>query len=350
MQDCQETSINGGGLLAQRAKRRQSAYWSDRAIAKARGQFYRQIRDFFDARDFVETETPLLSQHLIPESAIEIFRTTLTHPHRSGDELYLTPSPEVYMKILISEGIGDCYQLTKSFRNAEHYSARHQAEFTMLEWYAMGRTYLDNIQVTQALLKTLAPSAHPETRDLFENFVEIDMRTLVHEQVGIDIAKCPDVERLKQAAVAAGFSDYAQVSEDWEDLFNRIFISHVEPALPADQTVFLKDYPAQIPTTAKRRGEVYERWEFYMRGWEIANCYTEEAGYAQMHQLFESEKKLKAQMMTPHHVDFDYLEIFREGFPLCSGVALGVDRLFAIYMNAPNLDAVSLFPMSDVLR
>lgn len=338
------------GLVGQRSERRQVALWGDREIAKARSQFYRQIRDFFDARDFVETETPLLSQHLIPESAIEIFRTTLMHPHRGGDELYLTPSPEVYMKILISEGIGDCYQLTKSFRNAEHYSARHHAEFTMLEWYAMGQTYLDNIEATQALLRALAPSAHPESRTLFENFVEIDMRTLVQTQVGIDIADCSTYEALCEAALAAGFEDYVAASEDWEDLFNRIFISHVEPALPADQTVFLKDYPAQIPTTAKRRGTVYERWEFYMRGWEIANCYTEEAGYDQMHQLFESEQKLKDQMMTPHHVDFDYLEIFRQGFPLCSGVALGVDRLFAIHKNAPSLDAVSLFPMGDVLR
>lgn len=345
-----EHGLSIGECTRARLARQKNLLWPDRDLARARSQFYRKIRDFFDRRDFVETETPLLSQHLIPESAIEVFRTMLTHPHRASDELYLTPSPEIYMKILISEGIGNCYQLTKSFRNAEHYSDRHQAEFTMLEWYAMGQTYLENIETTQALLRVLAPSAHPESRTLFENFAEINMRDLVYQKVGIDLLSCESFEALCHAARAAGFEAYVAASESWEELFNRIFISHIEPTMPRDRTIFLKDYPAQIPTTAKRRNQVYERWEFYMRGWEMANCYTEEAAYEQMHQLFQSEQALKDNMMTPHRVDYDYLEIFRKGFPLCSGVALGVDRLFAIHQNAPSLDAVSLFPMGAALR
>jgi len=323
---------------------------SPREIARSRSLFYRKIRDFFDGLDYVETETPILSPHLIPESSIEVFKTELTHPHKAADTLFLTPSPEVYMKILISEGIGDCYQLTKAFRNAEHYSPRHHAEFTILEWYAMNKDYNDNIQITKALLKALAPLCHPETRFLFENFEEVTITSLFQDYVSIDLEQCAEFSDFKQVASAAGFEHYAEQSTNWEELFNFIFVSHIENKLPQDKTLFVKEYPAQIPTTAKRNNHFYERWEFYMKGWEMANCYTEEARYDEMYALFKQEEAEKNKMMTPHVVDYDYLDIFKKDFPMCSGVALGVDRLLSIAMNAQSLDEVALFPFGNYLK
>ena len=331
------TRTNGHGL-------------TDRELAKTRSQFYAQIRDFFNQANYVETETPILSTHLIPESAIEIFKTRLNHPHRESDELYLCPSPEVYMKTLIAEGIGDCYQITKVFRNAEHYSQRHLAEFTMLEWYGMNQNYLDNIQTTQSLLKTLAPQAHPDTRHYFETFSEITMSDLFEQTVGFALDQCETLEQFKAHANAAGLNEYTECSKTWEDLFEFIFVAHVERSIPSDRTVFVKDYPAQIPTTAKRTGNTYERWEFYMSGWEMANCYTEECRYQEMHDLFKKEEALKNTMITPHTVNYDYLDIFKDTFPPCSGVAMGLDRLFALFINAQSLDETSLFPFSEQLK
>ncbi|MEJ2743407.1 MAG: hypothetical protein P8176_13245 [Gammaproteobacteria bacterium] len=262
----------------------------------------------------------------------------------------MTPSPELYMKVLIREGVGDCYQLSKVFRNAEHDGPRHHPEFTLLEWYAMERDYLDNLAITQALLKTLAPSAHPAVRHLFESFTEVTMQEVFLDTTGIDLNQCEAFDGFVEAAIRAGYADYALRSTEWEELFNRIFISDVEPKLPLDKTVFLKDYPAQIPTTARREGAVYERWEFYMNGWEMGNCYTEESRYDEMHALFRREQALKAKMMTPHPVDFDYLDIFDGAFPMCSGVAMGVDRVFAVHQHADSLDAVSLFPFGTPLK
>ena len=317
--------------------------YTKKQIAQARSQLYQSIRSFFNSKEYTETETPILSRHLIPESAIEIFATQLKHPHKEDETLYLTPSPEVYMKALISEGIGDCYQLTKSFRNAESYSSRHLIEFTMLEWYSMQQNYKDNIETTKNLLQSLAPLAHPQSRHLFENFSQVTMQQLFIDYVDIHLEECQDFSQFKAIASQKGFSEYAQKSESWEDLFHFLFVGHIENKLPDNKTIFVVDYPAQIPTTAKRSGDIYERWELYMRGWEMANCYTEETRYSEMQQLFENETVEKNKMMTPHNIDYNYLDIFHH-FPQCSGVALGVDRLFAVFMNLESLADVSLFP------
>ena len=316
---------------------------SKRELAFKRSQFYRAIRDFFDARAFVEVETPVLSESLIPESAIEVFASARMAHGEEPTPLYLTPSPEIYMKQLIAEGIGNCYQMTKSFRNGEHLGHRHQQEFTMLEWYAIEQDYKSNLQVTQELLQYLAPLAHEDVRHLFTSFRTTTMKALFVEYVDINLDNCDSLEDLKAEAIQAGFDDYAAKAESWEELFHFIFISHIENKLPQDKTLFICDYPAQIPTTAKQTGQYYERWEFYMKGWEIANCYSEEASYDGMHKLFLEEQTAKQDMLVPHAVSFDYLDIFKDNqFPACSGCALGVDRLFALALNAKSLADVNI--------
>jgi len=318
--------------------------FSKRDLAQARSQFYHSIRAFFDDRDYVEVETPLLSSHLIPESAIEVFATERVFSNGIKEQVFLTPSPEIYMKDLLSQGLGSCYQLTKSFRNMEESSKRHANEFTMLEWYGLAIDYKENIAQTQALLRHLAHHATNETRHLFTDFIEVTMSDLFKDIVQIDLEQAQTLEQLQQQATAVGFADYVAKAKDWETLFNFIFVSSVEPRLPLDKTVFVVDYPAQITTTARRNNQHYERWEFYSKGWEIANCYTEQADYHEMHALFTAEGALKQQMQVPHSVNFQYLEIFKDNkFPQCSGVALGVDRLLAVALNAESIQQISLF-------
>jgi len=314
-----------------------------RELALNRSKFYQDIRNFFNGLDYVEIETPILSTSLIPESAIEVFESQRVLSDGRCEPLFLTPSPEIYMKTLISEGIGDCYQLTKSFRNLEDASQKHANEFTMLEWYAMNFNYKDNIKVTQNLLRQLAPKASDATRHLFTDFIEVTMHELFHDYVNIDLAQAETLAQLQNQARKAGFSEYVDKSLTWGELFNFIFVAHIERQLPADKTVFVTNYPVQIPTTAKRNASHYERWELYMQGWEIANCYTEEARYDAMFDLFKQEAQLKLKMKVPHPVNYEYLNIFKNNaFPQCSGVALGVDRLFAVLQNAASLDEVSL--------
>lgn len=317
---------------------------NQREIARQRSQFYQAIRNYFHDLDYVETETPLLSSHLIPESAIEVFETKRIFSNGASEQAFLTPSPEIYMKKLISQGIGNCYQLTKSFRNLEDQSRKHANEFTMLEWYGMDINYFDNIAVIKALLQALVPLVHPDSQHLFTEFTQVTMHQLFLEYVNINLDEAVTLENLQAQARNAGFSGYVEKTENWEDLFNFIFVAHIENRLPQDKTVFVTDYPAQIATTARRRGNHYERWELYMQGWEIANCYTEEARYEEMLTLFQQEGAIKSRMKVPHPVNYEYLDIFKDDkFPPCSGAALGVDRLFAVAMNAQSLAEVALF-------
>ncbi len=314
-----------------------------RTIALKRSQFYQKIRQFFELENYVEVETPLLSPALIPESAIEVFATQSISPHGEMQSLYLTPSPEIYMKQLLAEGIGDCFQLCKSFRNAEQQGKRHQQEFTMLEWYSVSQNYRHNLKRTQKLLQFLASFATEETRHFFTEFQEKTMHELFMEFVNINLQQCQTLADFKHHATQAGFNDYALKADSWEALFHFIFISHIENKIPGNKTVFILDYPAQITTTAKAQNGFYERWEFYMKGWEIANCYSEETRFSVMQTLFEEEGHLKQQMQVPHKVDLSYLDIFKNNlFPHSSGCALGVDRLLAIALNAESLGDISL--------
>ncbi|NCC65549.1 MAG: elongation factor P--(R)-beta-lysine ligase, partial [Spirochaetia bacterium] len=108
-----------------------------KAAAQYRSHMNRIIRSFFDERGYTEVDTPLLSPTLIPESTIENFATRFENPFLPSSELYLVPSPEIYMKQLIAQGFGSIYQISHCFRNSEQLGHIHNPEFTMLEYYTM---------------------------------------------------------------------------------------------------------------------------------------------------------------------------------------------------------------------
>jgi lysyl-tRNA synthetase class 2 len=137
------------------------------------------------------------------------------------------------------------------------------------------------------------------------------------------------------------------------DLYNLIFIHAVEPNLPRDRPVALLDYPAFVPCLAQKRPDnrTVERWELYVRGIELANCYSEETDPQEVRRIFESEGRIKAHSaLVPHHINEDYWRIFlpKAGgapFPRCSGVALGLDRLIMVILERRTIDGVLPFPM-----
>ena len=124
-------------------------------MLKIRARLLQTVRSFFADRAYLEVDTPTLAPTLIPESHLEVFRTHFEHPDREARELYLTPSPEVWIKRLLAEGCGSVFQLGKSFRNGESVDRLHQPEFTMLEYYTVDADYLDSIAVTEELMDTV---------------------------------------------------------------------------------------------------------------------------------------------------------------------------------------------------
>lgn len=317
-------------------------------IAAKRSAIISQIRSFFQTKSYLEVETPILAPELIPESTIDIFETTFSSNFHGERQFYLIPSPEVFMKKLIALGSGSIFQITKSFRNNEQIGKDHNPEFTMLEWYTMGADYMDSIKTTEELFLSLA---NHETPDWFKPpFRRKSIEEVFNEYVSIDLSKCQSISLLKKEAVRLGLSP--DKTDSWEDIFNRIFLSFIEPELPKDRPIVLYNYPRQIQCLSKEiNGTPWrERWELYVNGNEIANCYTEETDSKKVKDFFEIEysKKAAAAGVIPD-IDINYYKKFDKNFPECSGVALGVDRLVMMLTGANSIEGVILFPFSAMV-
>ena len=320
-------------------------------MLRERAGIISETRRFFNTYGYLEVDVPLLSPDLIPESHLEVFRTEFISPYGENIELFLTPSPEIWMKRLIAEGSGSIFGITKSFRNYESVGRNHNPEFTMLEYYTVGADYLDSLKLTETYFSELTDRLKiPEgtARLLAPPFTRVTMAEAFDEYTGIDLEACGETEKLKDEAERLGH----ELSEEagWEEIFNLLFVQHVEPELPPDRPIALLDYPVQIPALAKQvRGKPwYERWELYVKGIELANCYTEENDPHAVRHFFSSEAALKTGCMVPHPVNPLYPEIFSH-FPPCSGVAMGLDRLVMLATGRSDIGGVIFFPFSDII-
>lgn len=319
--------------------------------ARIRARIIAEIRRFLTTEGYLEVETPILSPALIPERSIEVFATRYRNPFAADRSLYLIPSPEVWMKRLLAAGWPSLFQITKAFRNGESVGREHNPEFTILEYYAVEADYEDTFAVTGRLLSQLC--SLDETVSLVSEPSELSrlsVQEAFERYAGIDLEAHLTVEGLRHA-LAERRMQYGE-EDDVEALFNRLFVHLVEPRLAEYPAVALFDYPHAVPTTARRKSDTpwSERWELYLGGVEVANCYSEETDPEEVDRYFESETPAKQSALEPHPPDAGYREIFRQGFPRSSGVALGVDRLVQVLLGLGSIEGVILFPLSSIFR
>ncbi len=321
----------------------------DIEFLRQRAGIITSIRNFFDSRDYLETDTPLLAPHLIPESCLEVFETCCIPPEGSSlkkeKPYWLIPSPEIWMKQLIAAHHVSMYQICKCFRNGESTGKLHSPEFTMLEYYTMEADYIDSLNLTEELFAFLLKN-YTEER-LKPPFIKITMEEAFFEWAGFDLYKTADMgtDALAEECRRLGLEPMPNTS--LEDLYNMIFVHQVEPNLPKDKAVALMDYPAFVPCLAQKHknGRSMERWELYAGGIELANCYTEERNPEKVQQIFLSEQETKQKhALVPHKIDENYWKIFNN-FPKCSGTALGLDRLIMLMTGRSTIDSVLPFPM-----
>ena len=315
-----------------------------------RAEIIKKTREFFDNKNYLEIDTPILSPDLIPESCLEVFETSRLFPEGSRSErqpYWLIPSPEIWMKKLISRHGVSLYQICKCFRNGESSGFQHSPEFTMLEYYTMDAGYMESLGITEELFSHLLKCRYAE--DLSPPFVKITVEEAFSNWAGMDLFKsssCPAL--MEEAALALGLAPMKGLSV--AALYDLIFIHKVEPMLKMNKPVALIDYPAFVPCLAKKSsdGKTVERWELYIRGIELANCFSEEGSPTEVKAFFENEKAEKElNALVKHKVDEDYWKIFSKpsSFPPCSGVAMGMDRLIMALCGKSTIDAVLPFPM-----
>jgi lysyl-tRNA synthetase class 2 len=318
----------------------------DLELLEYRAEIFRNIRSFFDCRGYLETDTPLLAPNLIPESCLEVFETSYRRPNARPKPYWLVPSPEIWMKQLIARPRKSVYQICKCFRNGESTGGLHSPEFTMLEYYTMDADYQDSLAVTEALFAFLLEDGGPE--ELAPPFLRVTVEEAFVRWAGFSLFDAACSGALADEARRLGLDPAPDL--DTAALYDLIFIHAVEPGLPKNRVVALLDYPAFVPCLARKAQDrtTVERWELYVRGIELANCFSEETDPEEVRRFFISEQETKLKnALIPHIVDENYWKLFREngGFPRCSGVALGLDRLVMALTGRSTIDSVLPFPM-----
>jgi lysyl-tRNA synthetase class 2 len=265
------------------------------------------IRAFFLEKSFTETITPVVVPAPIPEPTIEAFSV-------AGG--FLRTSPEPQMKILLSEGAEKIFQLGPCFRKNER-GRLHGEEFTMLEWYEKGADYDGLIGFTRELLANVAENTIGSTSLALHDGGEVELDS--------------DWSVL---TVAEAFAEFAESTLDAAlkaNRFEEVLVEEVEPSLPTDVPVILKDYPAEFAALAAVRNgtpPVAERWELYIGGVELANTYTELTDYEEHERRFAKFAAERAALgLTRYPEDPAFMAAVRRGMPKCAGCALGVDRL-----------------------
>jgi lysyl-tRNA synthetase class 2 len=314
----------------------------DLELLRERAAIFREVRSFFDRRGYLETDTPLLSPDLIPESCLEVFETARILPGSGQKQpCWLIPSPEIWMKKLIARHRVNMYQICKCFRNGESSGGRHSPEFTMLEYYTMDADYRDSLTITEQLFASLF-----QTEGSTPHFTCSSVAEAFSRWAGFDLfERAEDDGGLEAEARRLGLDPLPGLSVP--ELYDLIFIHAVEPRLPQDRIVALMDDPAFVPCLARKSpdGKTVERWELYAGGVELANCFSEETDPDEVRRFFANEQAAREKSaLVRHTVDSEYWKNFLN-FPRCSGVALGLDRLIMYMWGRSTIDGTLPFPM-----
>lgn len=309
------------------------------AALRQRAELNTLIRQFFAERSVLEVETPLLSACATVDRHIESF--SVDGPGSLGAEAprrWLRTSPEFAMKRLLCAGVGDCYELGRVFRRGEA-GARHNPEFSLLEWYRVGFSLDALMDEVSALIAAALALVGRRCR-----VRRCSYRQLFQDAFGLD-PHVADVATLRAAAGDLRIDPEGLERDDWLDLL----ISHrLQPGWAADTLLLLHDYPASQSALAHVHEvdgqRVAERFEAYLGPLELANGYHELADADEQQRRFESEQAWRrAQGRSVPPYDLHLVNALRAGLPDCSGVALGVDRLLACLLDSPALSAVIAF-------
>lgn len=307
-------------------------FWAPTAgdqARRTRARLYRDIRRFFDERDVLEVETPVLASHGVTDPRIECIPVP-----GSG---FLQPSPEYHMKRMLAAGSGPIYQMARVFRAGEQ-GRRHNPEFTLLEWYRPGFALTELVDECLALLVRLLNTEQCE----YWRY-----RQLFQQELGLDPLTADTTELLacaKQQGAAPPVTEH-QPLLDW------LLASRIEPALPNDRLVVIQDFPAEAAALARLEPDaedgspVARRFEVFFGGLELANGYDELVDADAQDQRFQQDRRIRARELQPDRQADPYLlDALSAGLPACSGVAVGVDRVLMSLLGVSDISEVLNFP------
>ena len=311
-----------------------------------RSRMITTMRAFFDERDYLEVETPVL-QPTYGGAAAKPFKT---HHEALKTDLYLRIADELYLKRLIIGGFEKVYEFGKDFRN-EDIDSSHNPEFTQMEFYSAFEDYEDFMRLTEELFSTLARKLKESESFEYQGkelsfkapFEQVSLVDAIKKESGIDVlAWESDADALK-AAEDKGL----KVNQPTRaHVVDALFDEFVQPKLwnPA----FVMDYPTYMcPLTKVKRGDerLAERFELFIAGIECGNCYSELTNPLVQKRMFQEqavEREKGDEEAQP--MDKEFLEAIEHGMPPTAGMGLGIGRLAMIFSNQTSIKEVILFP------
>lgn len=312
--------------------------WED---AKKKALILRQIRSFFDARDVIEVETPVLGQSTVTDIHLDAFTTEFTFlntaPKSSSSTLFLQTSPEYCMKRLLASGYQSIYQLSKAFRH-EPKGRFHNPEFTLLEWYRLGFKQIDLINEVALLLISVLQCKQPKI---------CSYQALFIEHTGIDPLDTELAELKTYIAHKNKMSDWLDAENNQDTLLQFILSEVIEPVIGINEPIFIMNFPASQASLAKISDadhRVAERFECYFKGIELVNGFCELTDAAEQLKRFEQDNiNRKAAGEAIKAIDPLFISALEAGMPQCSGVAMGIDRLLMLALDKRSIDEVITF-------
>jgi lysyl-tRNA synthetase class 2 len=331
-----------------------------RPLLLARTRIKAAIRRHFEAQGFLEVETTCLQVSPGNEAHLHAFATEAIDTTGGRRPLYLHTSPEFACKKLLAAGEPRLFTFAPVFRNRER-GALHHPEFCMLEWYRAHEPYEVIMRDCADLLRIAAEAIEPRAWSF--RGLDCDPRLpperltvakAFARHAGIDLAATMpggslDRDALARAAVAAGLR--IATDDTWSDLFSRVLAALVEPHLGRDQATILDEYPSSEAALARptlHDPSRAERFELYVCGVELANCFGELTDPAEQRRRFEAEMAEKARLFGERYpLDEDFLAALAT-MPPASGAALGFDRLVMLATGASHIEQVLWTPIPDV--
>jgi len=312
--------------------------------AQLKAKLLFKIRSFFDKRNVVEVETPVLSQGTVTDVYLDSFISKYNFlaetPANQACELYLQTSPEFLMKRLLSGGYGSIYQICKAFRH-EGYGRYHNPEFTMLEWYRVGYDHFQLMDEVEALLIDILACGKIE---------RMSYQKLYINKLAIDPLDCGISDLMNLLKKRNMLSDWLLEKPSLDILLQFIFSEIIEPTIGKGVPCFVYDFPSNQASLAKisdKDSRVAERFECYFKGIELANGFNELTSVDQQLQRFESDNRLRdEQGKKQNAIDQRFINALNHGLPECAGVAVGIDRLMMIALKEDHINKVISFPIS----
>ena len=305
------------------------------------------IREFMNAHDFLEVETPMMQQ--IPGGATA--RPFITHHNALDMDLFMRIAPELYLKRLVVGGFDRVFEINRNFRN-EGISIRHNPEFTMMEFYQAYATFEDLMDFTeellchvaQELLGTLDFTCQGESISFRRPWKRLTVREAILEHGDIDARSLADRDLAYAYAQRIGLVLPPEIG--YGKLIIEIFEEVAETRLI--QPTFITAYPTEVSPLSRKNDhdpEIVDRFEFFCLGREMANAFSELNDPVDQKERFLAQVAEKAKGdEEAHYMDEDYIRALEYGMPPTAGEGIGIDRLVMLLTDSPSIRDVILFP------